>query len=279
MSPDDERHGTEAGNEQHLRDNEDPCLPCYEGKLKAARRRNKRKTMGYTYTQPVGQARQRIQNWRDAGASYDDIVTHLGIEQSLIWAVATGKRDRIYTRTAAAILRTGGHPVTTIGITRRLQALAWLGWSVDQVAEAAGVHPDTIADARREPREFMAARVKASIRDAYERMHMVAPAGSDKWERAGVTRVRNHARRLGWLPPLAWTEIDDQREQPVTRRNTNDGGGLPWRELLAEWEFLTVDCSLAKAEALDRLGITSDAIRNAERKRDAAETEQTREAS
>lgn len=219
MSPNDPRHGSEAGNEQHIRDGEQPCQACYMGKLKAARRRNKRKTMGHAYTHPVDQARERVLEWRSAGASLDEIAVHVSatagpMSQSTIWAVAHGQRDRIYDRNARKILGAKGHPVTTAGITRRLQALAWMGWSVDQIAEASGVHADTISDARKRPQEFMAVRVKAALVDAYERLHMQSPKAAGRWERAGVTRVRNHALRNGWLPPLAWIEIDDQRECP-----------------------------------------------------------------
>ena len=43
---------------------------------------------------------------------------------------------------------------------------------------------------------------------------MTIPEGETKQHRAGITRSRNYATRHGWLPPLAWDDIDDGLEKP-----------------------------------------------------------------
>ncbi|WP_220138438.1 hypothetical protein, partial [Nocardioides massiliensis] len=40
------------------------------------------------------------------------------------------------------------------------------------------------------------------IIDVYRELHMKVPTGPK------VGQVRSHARRQGWIPPLAWEDID-----------------------------------------------------------------------
>lgn len=216
MPADDPRHGTEAGNEQHRRDGEDPCPECDHAKLIAARRRTKRKTQGFLYTLPGGPAYDRIIRWREGGASYDDISILTGLEESNISRLLLGGRDTIlYARTYNRIMRAPTKmPLTSVGATRRIQALHRLGYSAIRIAEESGVNLDTILDARY-PRVFIARRVRVSIADAYERLHMSIPDGDTKQVRAGITRARNLAERSGWSPPLAWDDIDDAAETPA----------------------------------------------------------------
>jgi len=239
MHPNDFRHGTEAGHEQHRRDGEDPCQPCLDAKLKAARRRTKRKTQGHRYTLPAGAAWDRVQRWRDGGASLDDIASITGLEESVTSRIINGQRTMpIYARTFHAIMRApAGMPLTSIGATRRIQALQRLGWSVERIAIEAGVHRDTILDGR-QPRVFVARRVRVSIDGAYRRLHMVIPTGETKQHRAGITRARNHAERMGWLPPLAWTDIDDALEHPdLTSADNAPDPVVVERILAGDWRL------------------------------------------
>ena len=220
MLPNDPRHGSEAGHEQHRRDGEEACGPCDDAKLKASRRRRKRRQMGHRYTLPAGRAYDRMARWREGGASYDDLVEHTGLEESVISRVLTeGPTGTIYTRTYLAIMQAPTTmPLTTIGATRRIQALQRLGWPIERIAIEAGVHRDTILDART-PRVFVARRTRHAIADAYERLHMTVPTGETKQHRAGITRARNYAERHGWLPPMMWEDIDDAAECPVIPRD------------------------------------------------------------
>lgn len=252
----DSRHGSEAGHEQHMRDNETPCPPCREAKLRASRRRSKRKQQGHRYTVPTGDLTRRLEDWRAAGATYGEIADHLGIVESRVWEIINDAPERIYTRTAVAIVSADGMPVTTVGVTRRIQALTWMGYSANRIADAAGCHLDTIRDARHEPRTFLARKVRDGVARAYEELHMHAATATTQQERAGVTRSANMARRNGWAAPMAWECIDDQRETPMwgadgRRRNLLQG----WRELEAAGESIEL--------AAVRLGVTVGAIERA----------------
>lgn len=226
MLPEDERHGAERGYEQHVRDGEDPCADCYQAKLLAARRRRKRQQMGHRYTVPSTKARARLDRWRAGGASYGDIADHTGLEEGRCWEILNDGAPTIYTRTALRIMAATGWPVTTLGITRRVRALVRIGWTVPHIAEACGVHHDTILDIRRRRPEFVSRRVRDAIVAGYETLSMRLPQPQSKQDRAGVTRARNHATRSGWFPPLAWNDIDDPDERPSRAKQRPNGRDL-----------------------------------------------------
>lgn len=261
MSPEDPRHGSEAGNEQHLRDGENPCDACVEADRIASRRRSKRKAMGYRYQAPLGDIYWRLQTLRAQGATYDDLMEWSGVVESQIWRALNGSPETIvYARTWHRLNDMNvGRIITPIGITRRIRALMWLGYSAQQIAAASGCHPDTIRDARDQPREFLARKVKTGIADAYDRLSMTLPTGDTKQERAGITRSRNYARHNGWLAPFAWINVDDVNEHPDSgydqRRYMRD-------ELAAEWAFLEA-AGVSIHAAASQLGVTVKAIEKA----------------
>jgi hypothetical protein len=96
--------------------------------------------------------------------------------------------------------------VDASGSRRRVRALLALGWTNLEVAEACGrttrewAHYIATSDGR--IREDIARDVAA----AYERMSMTLPEGKYR------NRGRTLARRKGWLPPLAWDDIDTDPE-------------------------------------------------------------------
>lgn len=121
-----------------------------------------------------------------------------------------------YDKTRRWELHTTGRyrKLPAIGAARRLQALQCLGWSVPAIAARCGIarqhlyriihieHPTTYVS------------TLAAIETAYNELCMTHPPATTPGELSGVVRVRNHARRNGWAPPLAWDDIDDPNEQP-----------------------------------------------------------------
>lgn len=217
MNPNDPRHGTEAGHEQHIRDGEPPCPACIDGDLKASRRRAKRKAMGHIYTRQLGhKLHTKLQNHREAGATFEDIARWAGISESQVWRLLdAGPTGKVYARTWLALANMQPTPtLTTIGATRRVRALMTLGYSKIRLAEETGVHADTIRNIARNP-DFAALRVREAIAEAYERLSMTPAVGRTQQERAGVTRAINTAKRNGWEPPLSWESIDDPNAKAV----------------------------------------------------------------
>lgn len=98
------------------------------------------------------------------------------------------------------------YTVPAIGTQRRFRALMRLGWTSQHIGDRIGWtadHVQIILIQRKQVNRRTAEKVAA----AYDEMCMTL--GPSK-----ITRSR--AERNGWPPPLAWDDIDDPAEQPVT---------------------------------------------------------------
>lgn len=153
MTPDDPRHGTNAGWHAHHKDGEPACQPC-------------RNAMG------------RLR-----------------------------KRNRF--------LEVTGQPQTVpkLGIVRRIRALQALGWTLNQIADAAGIPARTVKDPLY--RGEVCYRTTAEAIDrAYRMLSMKLPREVTTQEKRDASYSRGIAKRRGWPPPLAWDDIDDPDETP-----------------------------------------------------------------
>lgn len=92
-------------------------------------------------------------------------------------------------------------PVT--GTRRRVQALQRLGWSLQHIADRAGVSKQALASSVSAQR--VTTRVARTVRDIY--LELENAAGPSE-------RARRHAATKGWPPPAAWDNIDDVDEHP-----------------------------------------------------------------
>ncbi len=106
--------------------------------------------------------------------------------------------------------------VDALGVRRRLQALAYMGWPSRLVAEAVGTrdsHIRMLADS---------ATCRVDVRDrvfaAYELLWDKEPPGGRR------AYTANMARRKGWAGPLHWDDIDDPEETPTVRTVRNEAG-------------------------------------------------------
>lgn len=99
-----------------------------------------------------------------------------------------------------------GSVVSARGAQRRIQALVARGWSQQRLADALGVKCSTIFMLM--SREGVRTSRHLEVVALYELMWNVAPPMEWRWDRAAATRSMNHARAEGWLPPLAWDDLD-----------------------------------------------------------------------
>lgn len=102
--------------------------------------------------------------------------------------------------------------VDATGTRRRIEALGALGWTGAQIGVEMGVSGAQIGQlrAQRQVTRPLAARMV----EVYERLATTRPPETTRTERHNASRQRNKAARLGWLPPLAWLDIDDPDEHP-----------------------------------------------------------------
>lgn len=220
MTPDDPRHGTNAGYHAHIKSGDSPCNSCREARRTYNRRTNKNRRRGWSGLVPVDRARQHILALRTTGMTWDQIGDAAGVARSTVFRTAGLDRptDRIRSSTAAKILAVRDMEpdparVPLFRARRRLQALQCLGWSLAEIGERCGWSSQNllaiIRDNTWRPRETVSAATFAKIARVYDELSMrVAP--NDRY----TSNVRNRARRLGYMPPLAWDDIDDPNEQP-----------------------------------------------------------------
>lgn len=109
----------------------------------------------------------------------------------------------------------GRRSVPAIGAQRRIQGLMRLGWSSTDIAKAAGWSNRNyvlrvINGQKGKPTTWLEARTDNTIREVFERMAMKLP------EMTPIrARTRSLAAKKGYLPPLAWDDIDNPNERPV----------------------------------------------------------------
>lgn len=109
--------------------------------------------------------------------------------------------------------------IPAIGAQRRIQALMAMGWTSTDIALAAGWnHRNQIfrilKGQKGKPCTWVERKTYRAISDVFERLSMTLPEHSP-----ARARCRSIAAKNGWLPPLAWSNIDDPSEVP--RKGSN----------------------------------------------------------
>lgn len=104
-------------------------------------------------------------------------------------------------------------PIT--GTRRRIRALCALGWSYNQIGQMAGFPRENVRRlATDEARTHVTVEVANKIARVYDEKSMTLPDNTNR----RLNYFRNKAKASGWLPPLAWDDIDTDPE-PSTRKS------------------------------------------------------------
>lgn len=98
--------------------------------------------------------------------------------------------------------------INATGTRRRLEALMWLGWSRATIGSRAGIGATNMTRLRNAP--TVTSATAARIARVFDELSMTLPPNTQ-----AAANVRNLARRRGYLPPLAWDDIDDPAERPA----------------------------------------------------------------
>lgn len=121
-------------------------------------------------------------------------------------------RKRVY-------LNRGPLQVPALGTTRRLQALYALGWTCQQMGDRLGVTGARVGRMMNGYSEYAYQSTAQAVKELFDELCMIVPSDDDAQRVRGQVRVheraRADARRRGWVPPLAWDNIDDPDEQPA----------------------------------------------------------------
>lgn len=148
-------------------------------------------------------------------------IRQISHESAVAWTsiskVYRGVQRSISTDCADRILRVKPlHPLGPVGIARRLQALAVMGYGVRTLGAQLGVCCCTVRAMRRAVHAVVNPSVQGRLIALYDELLLI-PDGLGTTE---ISRARTRGRALaaGWLPPEAWTDatIDDPDAQPYS---------------------------------------------------------------
>jgi transcriptional regulator with XRE-family HTH domain len=133
-------------------------------------------------------------------------------------AVAYRYRQRVY-------LNRGRLQVPAVGTTRRLQALAAVGWTQTDIAARLGVSQARVGHLMNGLWPMVFPSTATAVARVFDELCMVVPTDPAPARRGEVRiheRARRQARRRGWMSALAWDEgaIDDPAARPY--RPTRD---------------------------------------------------------
>ena len=138
--------------------------------------------------------------------------------------------------------------VPALGSARRVQALVALGYSYRDLSDALGVEhdlPRKWAHASGTIRTSSARRIARVYRD----LCMTPPPQRTRAERHRAAYARAVARRYGWVPPLAWDDIDTDPEPPAADDRDDYDEAVVLRVLAGEWHLPTTHADRAEIAA------------------------------
>jgi hypothetical protein len=158
--------------------------------------------------------------------------------------------------------------VTAIGARRRVTALFYGGWNPAALAAESGL-PEPVFRRRPDDLERSRKGTLEAIGALYERLWNRSPPERTEEERGTAEVFREHARIVGWAPPMAYD--DDQIDLPEGKADPREWRRNPrgqWSrgELLEDIQFLRDWDDYRRATTAElgmRLGKSKDAIEQA----------------
>lgn len=241
------------------------CTPCIEHRAETDERRKKdraygRYDSGLVDATPV---REHILALCEFGIGYKRIAQLSGVGitpvRSLIWGrqdpgprygelpkrVTREKAERILAVQMTFENLAGGAKVSATGTHRRIQALAARGWSLRKISARLNITEGNFWALQQ--RDQVTADTHRRMAAIYEELWDQEPPHDEWHSRAAYTRALNFAGRRGWLPPLAWDDIDtDPDPEPSTDAPQTTGADA----FLEDVEFL-----LEAGEASEQIAI------------------------
>ncbi|MDZ5146323.1 hypothetical protein [Microbacterium testaceum] len=187
---------------------------CYEHKKRVA---YGRPTGTLVDAQPV---HTHLQDLVAAGMTPAAIAAAAGVYRKTVARILRGGSTRrhpsllLFNETAQKLLAVApdasivpdGHWVSARGTQRRLQALATLGWSASELLRRAGLPRTKLFNIH--TRDHVSPEVHRAIARLYDELWDQQAPAHTSYEQASRTATRKRAAAEGWLPPLAWDDID-----------------------------------------------------------------------
>lgn len=256
------------------------CDLCRDANRRETAERRRRDLYGRSPWVAAEPVRQHVRQLMAAGMGWKRIAQVAGVPNSNVCTLLYGKRldkpgeashrppsKRILGTTAAKLLAVeldlaDGQLVSAIGTRRRIQALACIGWTMSRQGARIGWAPANFAKLLTDDTVTVRRETAQLVARMYDDLWDRAPGG-DRFQRAGITRVKQRAAANGWLPPLAWDDdtIDDPAATPHMPQDAPHKG----HALVEDVEFL-LKTGETFAVTAQRLGLKPSSLQTALRR-------------
>lgn len=261
MTPDDPRHGTNAGATAHWYDGEPACPACAAAKAREAKAADYDKVAGRPRTVRLG----RRAHYLLANSPAPQAAAQTGLSQFTIRRLTNeGPSARVRRITRDNIIHNihAADTWTPVGIQRRIHALHAQGWTSQALATEAGVSVKAVLTLRdREPRQQVRRPFALAVIAAYDRMCTRLPPTHTRRDREIATKARKRAEANGWHPPFAWDDIDNPYAVPDYGTVENRPVGRPIAGTIEDYDFL-IRCGESPERAAERVGVNLASIRD-----------------
>lgn len=249
------------------------CTPCVDAHNARERNRTRLKAYGQFSTGLVDVApvREHVLMLGEFGIGYKRVAELAGFKSSTqVRTIIWGRMDpgrvgelqkRVKRETAERILAVlpvienlgSRRPVSPTGAHRRVQALVVRGWSFTSIATRLGWTPANFWQMLQRP--VLGAATHLAIAALYEELWDKEPPHEEWHAKSAYTRSLNYAKARGWLPPLAWDDIDTDPEPAAEEVSEQTKG----ERFLEDVDWL-VDAGESAEQIVLSLGRRADAI-------------------
>lgn len=243
------------------------CVACTHSR-KMERQRRRVRLRAYGREDQIGPrrvdaapARAALTRLIDAGIALDRIAVAMGISRSNLATLRYGYRGAkagIHQQTvneaiATALIALDADSVATaivpgLGSTRRLQALVAIGHTQLELAAALGRDVGNLSGLVLGHQQRITTSTRAAVTALFDTMWDQYHTG------AGADRARRVAERRGWLPPMAWDDIDTDSTPPDLATSQSRG-----ERILEDVEWL-LEAGESLPVILSTVDSTADAV-------------------
>lgn len=209
--------------------------------------------------------REHLAALRASGLGWKQVTKLSKVPHQTLFEIGCGKRTSVRRRTEQKLLAVpvpdhAGllHAIAehgylpALGSSRRLRALAAIGWSAHSLGVELGIHQRGIQRVRANP-PTVTGKFARDVKALFDRLQLT-PGPNHK--------ARCHAKRQGWPPPLAWDE--DSIDNPTAK---------PWKDKEPRMTFTERyrelhELGYSDFHAATKLGVKEESLRQ-QLKRDA----------
>jgi transposase len=151
--------------------------------------------------------------------------------------------------------------LSPIGTVRRVHALVALGHTMSSLAERLGVTQQSVNNLAKIPQAYVRRSTAERIAALYDELSMHLPDESTPTGRKNAYYARTVARKRGWLPPLAWDDIDNDATPYIPSRQGRPGRAEVLPAILEDFDWL-IRAGESEVEAAKRVGVALETIRD-----------------